>query len=131
MIDQLVERFVPWLIRSRALVVPRVLLFFALTNVGWLLFQEQETRQLFLDLALRPGNDSPAQLLAASHFGALIAIYSAPLVLDTALYATGFYFRARATLPWILLNGFTLLLLIFGIGFLHAAASGDFIYFQF
>ena len=54
-----------------------------------------------------------------------------PLVLDTALYATGFYFRARATLPWILLNGFTLLLLIFGIGFLHAAASGDFIYFQF
>jgi len=130
-IYQLIERFVPWLIRSSVLTIPRVLLFFALTNVGWLLFQEQETKQLFLDLALRPGTDSPAQLLAASHFGALIAVYAAPLAIDTTLYLSGFYARARDTRPWIVLNAFTLLLLILGIGFLHAAESGDFIYFQF
>jgi uncharacterized membrane protein len=130
-IYQLVERYVPWLIRSRLLTVPRVLLFFALTNVGWLMFQEQETSQLLRDLALRPGSDTVAQWSAASYFAALIAIYSVPLAIDTTLYMSGVYRRARDTLPWLAINALVLVLLIAGVGLFRAAESGEFIYFQF
>jgi len=128
---QLIERYVPWLIRSRWLTLPRMLLFFCFTNVGWLMFQEQDTGQLLRDLALRPGSDTQAQWAAASYFGALIAIYSLPLAVDTALYVTGTYRRARGTLPWLAVNVLVLVLLIAGVGVFRAAESGEFIYFQF
>ena len=130
-IYQAVDRFLPWLVRARALTVPRVIVFFALTTIGWTIFMEPETKRLFENLSLRPGSDSSAQLVAAQHFALLIALYSTPLVVDTALAVSGVYARWRATMPWILVNGATLTILILGIAFLRAAQSGDFIYFQF
>ncbi len=130
-IYQLVERVAPFLIRSRWLSIPRVLLFFALTNVGWLMFQEQETAQLFRDLMIMPGADSLAQRIAASHFLGVVLIYSLPLVADTLLAVSGVYARARTSLPWLLANGAAVVALLVGLGFLHSGVSSDFIYFQF
>jgi len=109
----------------------RVLGMFALVNLGWLMFRETDIHQLLRDLTLRPGTDSPAQLMAAGHFLGLLAFYSIPLACDSALYLSGLYQRARATLAWALLEGAAGMALIAAIVLFYSDAPSDFIYFQF
>jgi hypothetical protein len=109
----------------------RILTLFALVNLGWLMFRETDVHQLLRDLALRPGSDSVAQRMAAGHFLGLIAFYSLPLVLDSALYASRTYQRARATLSWTVLEGAAAMLLIAAIALFYSDVPSDFIYFQF
>jgi alginate O-acetyltransferase complex protein AlgI len=125
------EAFVPGLFRVRWLAPIRVLVLFALVNLGWLMFRETDVSQLLRDLALRPGSDSPAQRMAAGHFLGLIAFYSLPLVADSVLYLSRIYRRARATLSWAVLEGAAAMLLIVATALFYSDVPSDFIYFQF
>jgi alginate O-acetyltransferase complex protein AlgI len=128
---QLIDAHAPRLLSSQALALPRWALMFALTLVGWLLFRETDVGQLFRDLALRPGSDTPQQLKAAGHLLGLVLLYALPLVIDDALYRLGFYRRAEPTLRGALLQSASVALLVAGIAFLHVDIASDFIYFQF
>jgi D-alanyl-lipoteichoic acid acyltransferase DltB (MBOAT superfamily) len=128
---QLIEARAPRLLSSKALTLPRWALMFALTLVGWLLFRETDVGQLFRDLALRPGSDTPVQLKAAGHLLGLVLLYALPLVLDDALYRLGLYRSAEPTLRRAALQSASVALLVAGIAFLHVDIASDFIYFQF
>ncbi|HEX3772895.1 MAG TPA: MBOAT family O-acyltransferase [Polyangiaceae bacterium] len=125
------EGVLPSVFRVRWLAPIRVLVMFALVNLGWLMFRETDIHQLLADLSLRPGSDSSAQLMAAGHFLGMIAFYSLPLAFDSVLYLCKAYDRARATLHWAVLEGAAGLLLVAGITLFYSELSSDFIYFQF
>ncbi len=130
-VHRTLDQFTPALFRVRWLGPLRVLVMFGLVNVGWLMFRETDVHQLLRDLALRPGSDSPAQLMAAGHFLGLIGLFSLPLLGDSLLYLSRAYERARATLSWALLEGLTAAMLLAAIVFFYSDIPGDFIYFQF
>ena len=89
-------RVAPRVLTTRWLAVPRMVLCFALVNVGWLMFRETETAQLLRDLVQLPGSGSREHLLAAVHALSVTLFYAAPLFIDDVLYLTGFYDRLRA-----------------------------------
>jgi alginate O-acetyltransferase complex protein AlgI len=128
---QLLERAAPKLIRVSWLSVPRWLVFFALTNLGWLIFRETDIHQLLADLTPSKLPDSDAQRMAAGHLLGVLLAYSSPLILDTALYLGGVYQRARASLPWLLTEAGALSALVLAASFLHSEVPSEFIYFQF
>jgi alginate O-acetyltransferase complex protein AlgI len=128
---RIVDEFAPGLLEVRALKPLRVLLVFALVNVGWLMFRETDIHQLLRDLALTPGSDTPAQRMAAGYFLGTVACYAVPLLIDSGLYLGRVYGRARATLGWALVEGCTAMLLIAGTALFSSDAASDFIYFQF
>jgi alginate O-acetyltransferase complex protein AlgI len=128
---QLIDAHFPRLLASRALTVPRWALMFGLTLVGWLLFRETDVAQLFRDLTLLPGSDTPNQLKAAGHLLGLTLLYALPLVIDDALYSFGAYREPEPTLRAAALQGMSVALLVIAIAFLHLDIASDFIYFQF
>jgi alginate O-acetyltransferase complex protein AlgI len=130
-VHRVLDQIAPGLFRVRWLAPLRVLVMFALVNLGWLMFRETDIHQLLQDLALRPGADSPAQLMAAGHFLGLIALFSFPLLCDSLLYLSRCYERARGTLSWALFEGVTAFVLIVATTFFYSDVPGDFIYFQF
>ncbi|HYO96625.1 MAG TPA: hypothetical protein VER33_19060 [Polyangiaceae bacterium] len=111
--------------------LPRVVVFFALTNLGWLIFRETSIDRLAANLALRPGSDSPEQLAAAGYFLGTIVVYALPLCVDTALDLTGVTRQPRQSMRWVVLQGAALGLLIAGMALLYSDVPSDFIYFQF
>lgn len=126
-----VEHVAPRMMRTQWLMVPRILVFFALTNLGWLIFRETDLKQLLFDLSLRPGSDTPAQLMAAGHFLGLILVHALPLVADSLLSATGVYRRRNGAPRWVALEAATLAVLIVGMAGFYSTVPSDFIYFQF
>jgi D-alanyl-lipoteichoic acid acyltransferase DltB (MBOAT superfamily) len=128
---QAVERVAPFLVRARALMVPRVAVFFVLTNIGWLLFRETDAARLLGYLALRPGTDSADQLLAARYFLGLVLVYAFPLVVDSVLSRTRVYEERGPRLRHALVEGAAVAVLVVGMTFLHSDQPSDFIYFQF
>ena len=128
---RILEERAPGLFRVRALRPLRMLCMFALVNVGWLMFRETDVHQLLRDLSLRPGLGTAAQRMAAGHFLGLTCFYSIPLVLDSGLYLSRVYQRARATLGWAFVEGAAALALISAMAFFYSEVPGDFIYFQF
>ena len=121
----------PRLFQARLLAPLRVLVMFALVNVGWLMFRETSTSALFRDLTLSPFGEPQAEALAARHLFSLTLFYSVPLVVDSVLHLRGVYRKAEATprAPW--LGGLATAALLAGIAFFYSEASSDFIYFQF
>jgi alginate O-acetyltransferase complex protein AlgI len=130
-LQRVLDRHVPKLFTLRWLRPVRIVCLFVLVNVGWLMFRETDVRQLLYDLSLRPGRDTPAQWMAAGQFLGLIVLYSSPLLVDSALYLTGVYARARNTTRWALAQGVLVAALIGGMVFLGSDVPSDFIYFQF
>jgi D-alanyl-lipoteichoic acid acyltransferase DltB (MBOAT superfamily) len=130
-LHRLLDRIFPKLFSVRWLRPVRIVCLFALVNVGWLMFRETDVRQLLHDLSLRPGHDTPAEWMAAGQFLGLIVLYSSPLLVDSALYLTGVYSRARNTTSWALAQGVLVAALIGGMVLLCSEVPSDFIYFQF
>jgi alginate O-acetyltransferase complex protein AlgI len=121
----------PRFFQARLLAPLRVLVMFALVNVGWLMFRETNTSALFRDLTLSPFREHGAEQLAALHLLALTCLHSIPLLVDSVLHLSGAYRKAEAAprAPW--LGGLATAVLLAGMAFFYSEASSDFIYFQF
>jgi alginate O-acetyltransferase complex protein AlgI len=130
-LQRVLNHFVPALFTARWLRPLRIVVLFALVNVGWLMFRETNVHQLLRDLTLLPGNDSRGEWMAAGQFLGLILLYASPLIADSVLYASGVYQRARDTTRWALAQGALVMTLIIGMAFFYSEIPGDFIYFQF
>lgn len=112
--------------------VGRVILMFALTNLGWLIFRERDLAQLSRDLTLSPLAASVLDWQVAAYIGLLTLIYSLPLWLHTLWdlkLREALALRERTVLLW--LSPLVATLLFTGILLLRSDISGDFIYFQF
>ena len=64
---------------GRAIAPVQMLVMFALTNVGWLIFREREFAYLVRDFGLSPGADSPGDLETGAYLFLLVLVYSLPL----------------------------------------------------
>jgi len=128
-------RFTPaWLADTRGLMPLKILLMFALTNIGWLMFRETDLHQLAVYFSLSPRAATPLEWQAAAYFSALVALYSVPLVMQMFMdrqrgaqaaadgAGAGHSLAVRAAASTALFGGILLL---------RAASSADFIYFQF
>ena len=126
---RLVERVSPSLLSARWLTLPRVVVFFVLTNVGWLMFRETDTSRLLSAFTLSPASSSLDESMAAAYFLGITLFCALPLALEVLLTAP----RLRALLGArpVFAQGVTLLALVVGIACFHSAAPADFIYFQF
>jgi D-alanyl-lipoteichoic acid acyltransferase DltB (MBOAT superfamily) len=126
---ELVERLSPSLLRARFLSVPRAVVFFALTCVGWLMFRETDIERLLHDFTLGPAASSAEQRMAAAYFLGLTLVCSVPLALETLLSRT----RIQALLAArpVLAQGLAVVSLGVGMACFHSIEPGDFIYFQF
>jgi alginate O-acetyltransferase complex protein AlgI len=124
----------PGLWARRGVAPLQILLMFALTNIGWLLFRETDFHYLVNELTLRPWQTLPKDWEAAAYFVALIGIYSVPLVLHYFLDRRGESGIPRmqiASGTWLALRTATTTGLFLAILILRTANSGDFIYFRF
>ncbi|HEX4241931.1 MAG TPA: MBOAT family O-acyltransferase [Steroidobacteraceae bacterium] len=111
-----------------------VLVMFALTNVGWLMFRETDLHRLGIDFALSPAAATALEWQAACYFIALTALYSLPLIAHMYLDANRGVegeFRSAGRLHSLAARSATAVVLFGGILLLRAASSADFIYFQF
>jgi D-alanyl-lipoteichoic acid acyltransferase DltB (MBOAT superfamily) len=124
------ERRLPVLFRARSLAIPRMLVFFALTNIGWMMFRETDAQRLFANLTLLPGSSEPPQRLAAAHFLLLTLFYAIPLIVDDAL-ATSSRFQAFVQRRPIVAECTLLVVLGTALTCFHSTQTSDFIYFQF
>ena len=67
----------------RLLAVGRILLMFALTNLGWLIFREQDLGQLSRDLLLSPAAASASAWQSGAYLTAITFLYALPLIIHT------------------------------------------------
>jgi len=123
----------PWTGQGRLWSAFKIVLMFALTNIGWLMFRETALHQLLDDLTLRPAAATLLEWKAALYFICLVLIYSLPLII--VMWAdrprrerTPGFFPGRGS---VVVRCLTALGLFTGILLLRTATSGDFIYFQF
>jgi len=126
-----VGRVAPGLLAARAGALPRWIVFFAATNVGWLFFRETRIAWIARDLAARPGDDSPAQLAAAAFLFVAVVTWALPLAVDSALAATGALARLRGHPRAALLQHLLLVVLVAATIALHSPEGRDFVYFRF
>jgi len=118
----------------RGVATLQVLLMFALTNVGWLLFRETDFHYLLRELALRPWNAAAGDWEAAAYFICLVFLYSLPLIVHFYIDARGgvakvsepIASRSSLAIRTATASGLFLAILV-----LRTANSGDFIYFKF
>ena len=115
----------------------RVMFMFLLTNIGWLIFREQNFSQLIRHFTLNPFVSGGSDDKIALYLFILTALYSLPLWLHTA------YARIReknysptpgssGLLDWPQWTRFAAALLCYLlILFFHSPETSDFIYFQF
>ncbi len=126
-----IGKAVPKLLVTPWLALPRMLLCFALVNVGWLMFRETDTAQLFRDLSLRPGGEAPADLLAAGTSLGTTLFYATPLIIDDVLYRLGVYARVKPSFAWAAAQAAVAALLVVGMSLFYSDLPSEFIYFQF
>ncbi len=114
--------------------IAKILLMFALTNLGWLIFREQNIDHLWRDLTLRPDAAPAADWRVAAYLTATTLIFSVPLILH-ALWDVGLRPRLARWLPWPRLGWcaatLAAVVLFTGILLLRSNTTQDFIYFQF
>ena len=111
--------------------VARVCLMFILTNIGWLIFREQNIEALWRDLTLNPLLATKMDWQVAGYLGALIGLYSFPLCVHV-LGSVWLPQDERAESGLFL--GFqtaVFTLLFLGVLALRSGVGSDFIYFQF
>ncbi|EDY18022.1 membrane bound O-acyl transferase MBOAT family protein [Chthoniobacter flavus Ellin428] len=130
---RLAERLVAGRVPDRwPVILARVLLMFALTNLGWLIFRERDLGQLGHDLTLSPFAAPAMDWMVAKYLGMLTLIYSLPLWLHAAWdLKLRQVFADREQTLFLWLNPLVTSLLFTGILLLRSDVSGDFIYFQF
>ena len=112
----------------------QVLFMFVLTNIGWLIFREQNVQHLWRDLTLSPAAAPADDWRVASYLAVTIGIFSLPLVLhtiwDVVLRESLARWNRWPAVGWCAATAvgvalFTTLLL------LRSNTTQDFIYFQF
>jgi len=112
----------------------KILLMFALTNVGWLIFREQNVHQLWRDLTVSAAKTPASDWRVASYLSTLTAIYAGPLILhtvwDVALRERSQRWGGWPRVAWTAATVVSLALFL-GVLFLRSDTSQDFIYFQF
>jgi len=130
---RMAERLVPNRIAGQpASALGRVILMFALTNLGWLIFRERNLGQLAHDLTLSPQAAPAMDWKVAQYIGMLTLIYSLPLWIHTLWdLKLRHVFAARETALYLWLGPFVTTLLFTCILLLRSDTSADFIYFQF
>ncbi len=114
----------------------QIVLMFALTNLGWLLFRETDFRYLVNDLTLSPWRASAADWQAAAYFACLVCLYSLPLVLHYYVDRGRANGGAAAAAPSVASRPLPLrtavaMCLFLAILVLRTSNSADFIYFKF
>lgn len=132
---RLAAAVVPKAFQARAGVrVLQVLLMFAFTNLGWLIFREQNVAALWRDLLLVPGAAPATDWRVAAYLGVVVAMFAFPLALhafwDVVLRARMARWNGRPALGWAA-SAAVSAALVTVILLLGSEASQDFIYFQF
>jgi hypothetical protein len=105
----------------------RIALMFVLTNIGWLIFREQNIAALWRDLTLSPAAAPMLDWKVAAYLCTVIGFYSIPLVLHAALDNIRLPLPTRSFAAQCTAG----LVLFFGVLLLRSSVSADFIYFQF
>ena len=112
----------------------KIALMFLLTNLGWLIFREQNIGHLWQALTLRPAATPAGEWQVAGYLAATVGIFALPLVLHT-VWDVLLRERVARRNPWPVLAwcGATAVAvgLFTGILLLRSDTSQDFIYFQF
>jgi alginate O-acetyltransferase complex protein AlgI len=111
----------------------QIVLMFALTNVGWLLFRETDFHYLLADLRLSPWAAAGGDWEAGAYFASLVCLYALPLIVHYHLDRRG---GVAALLPIesrgsLALRAAGSAAMFFAVLVLRTANSGDFIYFKF
>jgi hypothetical protein len=119
------------LLSAKALLAPRIVVFFALTNLGWLLFREHDMNQLWLYLTLSPGAETQKQWAAAGYFFGLVCAYALPLVVHTCIDLIGAKRIFRGELRLAFAESTTVAALLVAMMLLYSRTPSDFIYFRF
>ena len=105
----------------------RIVLMFGLTNIGWLIFREQNMAALWRDLTLSPAAAPMLDWKVAAYLCTVIGLYSIPLFIHTSLCNIRLRLPIRSFATQCLAG----LLLFTGVLLLRSSVSADFIYFQF
>jgi D-alanyl-lipoteichoic acid acyltransferase DltB (MBOAT superfamily) len=112
----------------------KVLLMFLLTNLGWLIFREQNVHHLWRDLTLTPAATPASDWRVAAYLSTLTALFALPLLLhafgDVVLRERVRHWAGWPRVAWVAATAASLVLFL-GILFLRSDTSQDFIYFQF
>lgn len=111
----------------------RIIVMFALTNIGWLIFRETDLQYLIKYFTLSPFTVTSDQLERAMYLFLLTTIYSIPLWAHYYFQNLKTYFPQTLNLENVLVPVRTIFALIMFIGILTVRSQGlvDFIYFQF
>jgi D-alanyl-lipoteichoic acid acyltransferase DltB (MBOAT superfamily) len=125
-------RLLPNAARIGWLSVPRWLLFFGLTNLGWLVFRETDTSQLLQYLGTAPWETTRDQAVAAAYLLVQVLFWTLPIIVHTLLYVRGATWETWTARPGrVLVHNLAGALLLVAIFTLRAESTVDFIYFQF
>ncbi len=127
---------------GKAGIALRVLLTFALANLGWLMFREQNLAMLARDLTLNPFAASALQWRLGAGIATEAILYGLPLMLLLPLVQKWSFVSRHAVADdqdpapssqWKLtaLQTFAAALIVTAIVFLRCDVGSDFIYFQF
>lgn len=126
-----VGRGIPYVMEARVLLVPRVVVFFILTNVGWLIFRETELSQLLFDLSMTPWHNTSEQLVAAAFLLPRVLMFGLPLALHAAFEARFGDGVAARRAPHVAALHIVIAICLLGILAFHSEVQSEFIYFQF
>ena len=112
----------------------KIALMFLLTNLGWLIFREQNIARLWHALTLHPAATPAGEWQVAGYLAATVVIFAIPLVLHT-IWDVLLRERLVRLNPWPRLAWWAAtavaVVLFTGILLLRSNTSQDFIYFQF
>ena len=112
----------------------KILLMFLLTNLGWLIFREQNIGRLWHGLTLSPAATPAGQWQVSGYLAATVGIFSIPLVLhavwDVLLHERVVRLNPWPSLAWCAATAVAVVL-FGGLLVLRSNTSQDFIYFQF
>jgi alginate O-acetyltransferase complex protein AlgI len=120
---------------GRWLVVPQIAGMFVLTNIGWLLFRENDLSAIVRDLTLSPFAASDLDRQAGVYLFLLASLYSTPLWIQSRWVEInrGATVQEPTSMSWprLILQGTACGLAFAAILVLRSRTSLDFIYFQF
>ncbi len=115
--------------------LPQILIMFVLTNIGWLLFREQNPEFLRKALTASPFGVDTTDWRTGAYFFAYALLCSLPLWLHAwtdRRWTSPEKWAARETAPrWVFAQGAVAAVLFIGILLLRSRVGSDFIYFQF
>jgi alginate O-acetyltransferase complex protein AlgI len=115
--------------------IPQIVVMFVLTNIGWLLFREQNPEYLWKALSASPLGVDPSDWRTGAYFFAYALLCSVPLWIhawtDRRWTSPEKWAPREPSIPWLLAQSVTAIILFLGILLLRSRVGADFIYFQF